>query len=400
MVPWEPMMSDAASQDIRVARIALGGDIVPTASNRDAFLTGNVSRLVDDGLCGVLGKADFRILNLEVPLTDEEAPIEKCGPALISPTGAVRGLAALGIDAVALANNHIMDQGARGLSSTIAALDGAGILHFGAGQNLDEARPPLVVEIGARRVGVYACAEHEFSIAGEERPGANPFDPLASLQHVRELRGKCDIVVALYHGGREHYRYPSPLLQARCRALVDAGANVVVCQHSHCVGCEESWHEGTIVYGQGNFLFDHQDNEFWATALLVEVYLDDGVCVRYHPIVKDGASVRLADGAEAQEIMKGFQERSKQIGVPGYVEEEYGRYARSCLNGYLLGVMPGARSLPFRVINKLCGGNLAEKLCGRQLLLTLRNYVECEAHNELFVTGIRAALGDWGDGLG
>lgn len=385
-------MSDAAPQDIRVARIALGGDVVPTASNRDAFLTGNVSRLVDDGLCGVLGKAGFRILNLEVPLTDEEAPIEKCGPALISPTGAVRGLAALGIDAVALANNHIMDQGACGLSSTIAALDGADVLHFGAGQNLDEARLPLVVEIGAQRVGVYACAEHEFSIAREEGPGANPFDPLSSLQHVRELRGKCDSVVVLYHGGKEHYRYPSPLLQARCRALVDAGANVVVCQHSHCVGCEENWHEGTIIYGQGNFLFDHQDNEFWASGLLVEVDFDDGVCVRYYPIVKDGASVRLASEAEAQEIMKGFQERSEQIKVPGFVEEEYRRYARSCLNGYLLGVLPGARSLPFRVLNKLCGGNLAEKLYGRRTLLALKNYVECEAHSELLIAGINQVV--------
>lgn len=387
-------MSDAVSRDaIRTTRIVIGGDVVPTASNVDAFTAGNASYLVDDCLRWVFVGADLRILNLEVPLADEEAPIDKRGPALISPMRAVRGLAALGIDAVALANNHIMDQGVRGLMSTMDTLDGARIFHFGAGKNLSEASSPLVIKAGGQRVGLYACAEHEFSIAGDAAPGANPFDPLSSLQHVGELRGKCDIVVALYHGGKEHYRYPSPLLQARCRALVDAGANVVVCQHSHCVGCEESWHEGTIIYGQGNFLFDHQDNEFWATGLLVEVDFDDDVCVRYHPIVKDGASVRLANAAEAQGIMKGFRERSEQIEVPGFVEEEYRRYARSCLNGYLLGVIPGARSLPFRVLNKLCGGNLAEKLYGRQALLALQNYVECEAHNELLTEGIKAKLG-------
>lgn len=385
-------MSESAFQGVKPSSLLIGGDVVPTASNAERFSEGDICHLVDGGIRGVFESAGFRALNLETPLVDEESPIEKCGPALSARTSSVRGLTALGIDAVALANNHIMDQGARGLSSTISALDGADILHFGAGQSLGEARLPLVVEIGTQRVGVYACAEHEFSIAGEEWSGANPFDPLASLQHVRELRGKCDIVVALYHGGKEHYRYPSPLLRARCRALVDAGANVVVCQHSHCVGCEESWHEGTIVYGQGNFLFDHQDNEFWATGLLVEVDFDDGACVRYHPIVKDGASVRLANTAEAREIMKGFQERSEQIKVPGFVEEECRRYARSCLNGYLLGVMPGARSLPFRVLNKLCGGNLAERLYGRQTLLALQNYVECEAHNELLAEGIKAKM--------
>lgn len=383
-----------------MVRIVLGGDVVPTASNRDAFLTGDVSRLVDDGLRGVLGKADFRIINLEVPLTNEEAPIEKCGPALIAPASSARGLAELGVDAVALANNHIMDQGAGGLKSTISALEGAGIRYFGAGESLPGAGRPLIVDVGGRRLGLYACAEHEFSIAGDDFPGANPFDPMLSLVHVKRLGDGCDVVVVLYHGGKEHYRYPSPLLRERCRALVDSGADVVVCQHSHCIGCEEVWHGGTIVYGQGNFLFDYQDNEFWATGILVEVCIGGSVSIKYHPIVKNGASVRLARNTEVHEIMGGFRERSEQIKLAGFVEEEYGRFARSNLNGYLSAIMPGARSFPFRVLNRLYGGNLAEKLCGRQLLLTLRNYVECEAHNELFVTGIRAALGDWGDGLG
>ena len=393
-------MSDAKPQDTGMVRIVLGGDVVPTASNRDAFLTGDVSRLVDDGLRGVLGKADFRIINLEVPLTNEEAPIEKCGPALIAPAGSARGLAELGVDAVALANNHIMDQGAGGLKSTISALEGAGIRYFGAGESLPGAGRPLIVDVGGRRLGLYACAEHEFSIAGDDFPGANPFDPMLSLVHVKRLGDGCDVVVVLYHGGKEHYRYPSPLLRERCRALVDSGADVVVCQHSHCIGCEEVWHGGTIVYGQGNFLFDYQDNEFWATGILVEVCIGGSVSIKYHPIVKNGASVRLARNTEVHEIMGGFRERSEQIKMAGFVEEEYGRFARSNLNGYLSAIMPGARSFPFRVLNRLYGGNLAEKLCGRQLLLTLRNYVECEAHNELFVTGIRAALGDWGDGLG
>ena len=383
-----------------MVRIVLGGDVVPTASNRDAFLTGDVSRLVDDGLRGVLGKADFRIINLEVPLTNEEAPIEKCGPALIAPAGSARGLAELGVDAVALANNHIMDQGAGGLKSTISALEGAGIRYFGAGESLPGAGRPLIVDVGGRRLGLYACAEHEFSIAGDDFPGANPFDPMLSLVHVKRLGDGCDVVVVLYHGGKEHYRYPSPLLRERCRALVDSGADVVVCQHSHCIGCEETWHGGTIVYGQGNFLFDYQDNEFWATGILVEVCIGGSVSIKYHPIVKNGASVRLARNTEVHEIMGGFRERSEQIKMAGFVEEEYGRFARSNLNGYLSAIMPGARSFPFRVLNRLYGGNLAEKLCGRRLLLALRNYVECEAHNELFVTGIRAALGDWGDGLG
>jgi len=55
---------------------------------------------------------------------------------------------------------------------------------------------------------VYTCAEHEFTIATENTPGANPFDPLESLDHIQELKSKCDFVLVLYHGEKAHYRYP------------------------------------------------------------------------------------------------------------------------------------------------------------------------------------------------
>lgn len=55
---------------------------------------------------------------------------------------------------------------------------------------------------------MYTCAEHEFTIATENTPGANPFDPLESLDHIQELKSKCDFVLVLYHGEKAHYRYP------------------------------------------------------------------------------------------------------------------------------------------------------------------------------------------------
>ena len=43
-----------------------------------------------------------------------------------------------------------------------------------------------------------------------------------------ELKKQCDYVIVLYHGGKEHYRYPSPYLQKVCRKIVDKGADIVV----------------------------------------------------------------------------------------------------------------------------------------------------------------------------
>jgi len=218
-------------------KIFIGADIVPKESNIDGFLNGETKAFVDENVVNLINNADFRVFNLELPLTDVETPIKKCGPNLIAPTSFINGLKKLGIDLLTLANNHIMDHGVGGLESTIAVLKENGIDYVGAGKNLSEAWKPYIIEQDGIKVGIYACAEHEFSIADEAYPGTNPFDPLESLDHISELKEQCDYVIVLYHGGKEHYRYPSPNLQKACRKMCDKGADLVVCQHSHCVGC-------------------------------------------------------------------------------------------------------------------------------------------------------------------
>lgn len=118
-------------------------------------------------------------------------------------------------------------------------------------------------------------------------PGANPFDFLESLDHISNLKQKCDYVIALYHGGKEHYQYLSPNLQKVCRKIIEKGADLIICQHSHCIGCYGRYNNTIIIYGQGNFIFDRPKNEYWMASLLVKVIFNDGIDVEYIPIVKN-----------------------------------------------------------------------------------------------------------------
>ena len=368
--------------------IIVGADVVPTNSNTEQFIKAEMSTLVSPELIAYLNQAAFRIFNLEVPLTDISSPIIKQGPNLIAPTSTIAGIKVLGVDLLTLANNHILDQGNQGLQSTINLLDEAGIAHLGAGSNLNEARIPYIFEFNGKKVGVYACAEHEFSIATEDKAGANPFDPLWSLDHVDDLKKKTDFVIILYHGGKEHYRYPSPNLQKVCRRLVDKGADLVICQHSHCIGCEEKYKDGTIVYGQGNFLFDDNDSEYWQTSLLVSI--DEFFEVNYIPLRKNGKGVVLA--ADKDKILSEFEDRSEAIKDPIFVKEEYKKFANEFLNGYLQKFC-GKEDVVFRGVNKLSGGKLREKRLARlydqKHITAIINYVECEAHSELLLTGLK-----------
>jgi hypothetical protein len=368
--------------------ILIGGDLVPTKSNFELFCSANTSELLGNALLDIIIKADFRVFNLEVPLTDQEMPIIKCGPNLIAPTSTINGIKQFQTDLLTLANNHIMDQGTQGLDSTIKVLSENGINYVGAGTTLKEAACPYVFKRNGLRIGIYACAEHEFTIATEKTAGANPFDPLESLDHISDLKRNCDYVIVLYHGGKEHYRYPSPYLQKACRKIVDKGANLVVCQHSHCIGAAENYNDGIIVYGQGNFLFDHSESDFWKTSLLLNVILTSGsMSVEYIPIVKQGRGIRLADKQHSEEVLRDFYERSDQILNENFIQQEYDKFAAEMLKGYLNAFH--GNNLLFRVLNRLCRHKLTNNLYSDKSLTVIRNYIECEAHRELVLTGLK-----------
>lgn len=372
-------------------RMIIGGDLVPTPSNAHLFSSGDAEELLGQDLLGELSKADYRVVNLEVPLTDQEVPILKNGPNLFSPTSVVKGIAAMGVNLVTLANNHCLDNGEQGLFSTLETLQDNGVDWVGAGPDLLAAAEPYILAMNGLRIGFYACAEHEFSIAAHNGAGANPFDPLDSLDHVSDLKKCCDYVIVLYHGGRELYRYPSPGMQKSCRKLAEKGADLIICQHSHCIGAFEQYEGSMVVYGQGNFLFDYEEDEFTSTSLLIDVeFTDTEMTVNFLPIIKQGNVVRMASPPIAAEILTAFRQRSEQILDDGFIQSHYDQLAIQKLNGYLAAFK--GNSLLYRFMNKLSGNRLTSFMYSERSLNRLRNYIECEAHRELILTGLRKRL--------
>ena len=367
--------------------ILIGADIVPTISNREFFINGDMEKIIENDLYDLIMNSDYRIFNLETPLTDIEDHIVKRGPHLIAPISTINGLVALNVDVVALANNHILDQGVQGLDSTIRVLDKNGILHAGAGAAIEEARKPVIFKSEKKRIGIYACAEHEFSIVKKDRAGANPFDPLETLDQISTLKEECDFVIVLYHGGKEHYRYPTPMLQKACRKMIEKGANLIICQHSHCIGCEETYNGGRIIYGQGNFLFDHNNHECWETGLLVRV--SDGFQIEYIPVVKAGNGVRLTDSVTAKRILDDFYRRSEQIKKENFVEDEFLKLAKTYRKNMMLELLGVKRGIGYRIMNRLLCRQLDEWIINKKLTpkycSLLQNFIECETHRELLL---------------
>lgn len=378
----------SASREKKI-KIIIGADIVPTETNEELFNCGDSHSLIGEELISIIHDSDFFVLNLETPLIDEEHPIPKSGPCLRAATSTIKGIKNMGVDLLGLCNNHINDQDEEGIKKTIEVLKENGIDYIGAGENIKKAKQPVIREINGILVGFYACAEHEFSIAEEDKYGANPFDAFFSYSDIRELQKKVGFVVVLFHGGKEDYPYPTPELRARCRLFIENGADIVIVQHTHCVGAEEDYLGKKIVYGQGNFIFDAYVREGRDTGLLVQLNLERKaekiVCSHsYIPIVKKANCIRAGNFDEKNKILDGFYRRSRQIEDEGFVYNQYNKLAES--EKASIQMLLGGRLLKNRIfvfINKLTGGRLLDKLYPKSTCLAIYDMVSCETNLEM-----------------
>ena len=371
-----------------ITKVLIAADIVPTKSNQIFFTNADIEYLVGKKLEERLKTADFITMNLEVPLVDSASPIRKCGPCLIAPVETIAGLKEINPYFFTLANNHILDQGISGLNSTIKVLKENGIAYAGVGNNIEEAKQPFIKVINNLNIGFYCCAEHEFSIAEKCKAGANPYDPLESFEDVSSLKDQCDYVIVLYHGGKENYRYPSPLLQKVFHKFADHGADLVVAQHTHCIGCKEEYHGSTLVYGQGNFLFDNSKSEFWKTALLIELVFEaeKQVTINYIPLVKENEKVRESEGCLKESILEAFQKRSHEILEMNFIEKEYDRFAIKMEKEYLLRFSGRLkRNIFVRILNKLTSYQFIQHFYPDDAKVAIENVLDCEAHRELAI---------------
>jgi poly-gamma-glutamate synthesis protein (capsule biosynthesis protein) len=172
----------------------------------------------------------------------------------------VAALKAAGIDAVTMANNHVLDYGQVGLLDT---LDNARAKRFpvvGIGHDVTEAYAPLVVPVKGRKIAVLAFSQiHELAFtwaAKPDRPGvAMAMDVARATAAVAAARKAADLVIVFNHWGVEGNSCATPEQKAFAAQLARAGADIVIGSHAHTL-LGDGWLGPTYVqYGLANFLW-------------------------------------------------------------------------------------------------------------------------------------------------
>ncbi|HEX4583539.1 MAG TPA: CapA family protein [Burkholderiaceae bacterium] len=269
-------------------------------------------------LSALLKAVDFRILNLETPLT----PLRNSslnGKHYVhygDPAKTLEVLDRFGPIAYSLANNHTLDQGAAGLDDTRAAIATAGARCFGAGRNLTEAQKPLIqrFQLGDRQLtlAVFGGLEYtrkyddEFTFyATADRSGTARLDA-SSVSAVRQaidaLRRKEPEVFTIYFmHSMANYSWKTPVQAANAQMLRQAGVDLVVGAGAHMM--QEIEHDGGqwILFGIGNFVFDAagrygaENAPAFSLPLVIDFFVAHDhlqQSLRVYPIVSDNTLTR------------------------------------------------------------------------------------------------------------
>ncbi len=228
---------------------------------------------IDPQLIQKMQEADLTCVNLEFCLSDRGEPMAGKKYTFRAKPERVEILIELGVDLANLANNHIYDYGTDAFLDTLSILDENGIAHAGAGRNAAEAEKPFFTEIDGKTVAVVSATRAEKYIltpeAGEETPGVfRCYDMTKVLQKVQEAKEKADFVIAYIHWGTEYSETLEDAQTEGARELIDAGADVVLGAHPHCLQGMDYYKGCPILYSLGNYWF----NEKTLDTMLAELH--------------------------------------------------------------------------------------------------------------------------------
>jgi poly-gamma-glutamate synthesis protein (capsule biosynthesis protein) len=253
------------------------GDVGPNRENPDTMFQ-HVTPLISQG--------DIAFCQLEPALSRRGTPLPQARLAMRADPAAAGAIRRAGFDVVSFASNHCMDWGVDAFFDTIQALQEQGLHVIGVGANLEEARRPAIIRKNDTAIAFlgYNSILPQGYWAEKDRPGCAPLrahtlyeqiehdqpgtparihtfthrgDLEAMREDIRKARQQADIVIVSMHNGI-HF-VPAVIADYQkeaARAAIDAGADLVLCHHTHILKGTEVYKGKAIFYSLANFALE------------------------------------------------------------------------------------------------------------------------------------------------
>ncbi|MGH2818724.1 MAG: CapA family protein [Actinomycetota bacterium] len=310
-------------------RIALAGDTMLGRGVAERIAADPEAPLFSDEVVDAFRDADLAVVNLECCISSRGEPWPEPGKPFFfrAPPEAIGHLERLGIDCVALANNHALDFGRDALLDTFGHLEAAGIEWAGAGRGTDRARRAAIVETDGFRLAVLSVTDHPAGFAaGRDTPGVayadlGPEVPEWLLQSISLV--EADAVLVTPHWGPNMNPEPLDYVRAAADRLVEAGATLVAGHSAHVF-------QGVrppVLFDLGDFVDDYAVDPVLRNDLGLMFFVTiEGTkltSIEAVPLKLEHGYTRLAEADDANWIRERFASACETLGAS--VEERDGR---------------------------------------------------------------------------
>ena len=302
------------------------GVIVPARCVQAAIDERGDAQYVYDEVRSLIQSADLAVGTLNATLSDASVHTG-CHSTyvLVSDSRSAQAAADAGFDVMSVATNHIKNcwgpsceqKGNRAFLETLANLRAVGIQPVGAGENLAEALQPVVVTIQGVRFGIVSLGMVEpLTFADEDSPGIAVLTDDNLRAAIAAARQVSDVVIAMPHWGPEDTPNPNEYQLHFAQVAVEAGADLVVGNHTHVVQAIQQINGIDVFYGLGNFVFDQKWDLAHQQGVILLAYFEGTRYTGYEliPTHVDGdGTVHLAGPDEAQQVLERIANVSEKL---------------------------------------------------------------------------------------
>ena len=193
-----------------------------------------------------------------------------------------------------LANNHIWDQGTRGMEETAQNLNKLDLDFSGCADAMIDTCTTKIINIGDSKISMAS-----FSMV------YNQFDLEAALEKITELKSNTDLVITQIHWGVEYDHQFNQTQQNLAHQMIDAGADMIIGHHPHVVQGIEVYKNKPIFYSLGNFVFDQYFSKDTQQELGIGIYYEQNKYnIHLFPINSSYSQLSLMQGTDKASFLE------------------------------------------------------------------------------------------------
>ena len=241
---------------IVVGDITIGSDLTP-------ILKKSGVDIVFSEVSGLLQSADISVATLNTSISNRGEP--KYGlnhKAFRAVPDLAYGISNAGFDLISLTTPHLLDFGVEALEDTIQLLNNFQVKTVGAGLTEEEANKPAWFGVKAAQVAFLAYSHGRFFATQEEGFISRALHS-TMIEKVKRLSKQADLLIVMTHWGKPRQtKKVTKRQQFFAHALVDAGADLVLCQRLHMLQGTEIYQRKPIIYSLADFVYNNYDKQY------------------------------------------------------------------------------------------------------------------------------------------